>query len=127
MNLEGALKPLKATDTVDWPSGTQDPFQATLAAIVNAATTTTSGDPVLTPPLYGRWHAGKDAAKLKPPGLTWFDELNLDPRHRAVSAFGTRVRARASRSVNGFRLATSRRSAEREPAHAPSTVEFECQ
>ena len=91
VNLEGALKPLKATDTVDWPSGTQDPFQATLAAIVNAATTTASGDPVLTPPLYGRWHAGKDAAKLKPPGLTWFDELNLDPRHRAVSAFGTQV------------------------------------
>jgi hypothetical protein len=91
VNVEGALKPLKMTDTADWPSGTQDAFQTTLAAIVNAGTITSSGDPVLTPPLYGRWHAGKDAAKRAPPGLTWFDELNLDPRHRAVSAFGTRV------------------------------------
>jgi hypothetical protein len=91
VNVEGALKPLKASDTVDWPSGTQDPFQAALAAIVNTGTMTSSGDPVLAPPLYGRWHAGKETAKRTPPGLTWFDELNLDPRHRAVSAFGTRV------------------------------------
>lgn len=90
--LEGALQPLRAPVVPEWPDNTAEPFQAALAPIVNAAITLPTGDPLLAPPLYGRWHAGSDAARrTPPPALTWFDELNLDPRHRVAAAFGTRV------------------------------------
>jgi hypothetical protein len=90
--LEGALQPLRAAVVQEWPDNTKDSFQTALAPIVNSAVTLASGDPLLAPPLYGRWHAGLDAARrTPPPPLTWFDELNLDPRHRVVAAFGTRV------------------------------------
>jgi hypothetical protein len=91
MQLEGALQPLRVDSTPEWPNNTMEPFQTALAAIVNSAVTPPSEDPLLAPPLYGRWHAGRDSAKRTPPELTWFDELNLDPRHRVVAAFGTRV------------------------------------
>lgn len=54
-------------------------------------------DPVITPPLYGTWHAltkrllterdGTDAAHRD----NWVHELNLDPRFRAAAGLGTRV------------------------------------
>jgi hypothetical protein len=91
LQLEGALKPLRTDTTLDWPANTKDAFQEELATIVNSTEALPSEDPLLAPPLYGRWHAGSDEAKRTPPGLTWFDELNLDPRHRVVAAFGTRV------------------------------------
>jgi hypothetical protein len=91
LQLEGALQPLRIDTSREWPPNTMVSFQTALAPIVNATTTAPTGDPLLAPPLYGRWHAGLDAAKPQPAGVTWFDELNLDPRHRAVAAFGTRV------------------------------------
>src|SRR5262249_25017673 len=68
-------------------------FQGELAKIVNlpgiAQAIDSKADPLLAPPLYGRWHAARSTVT---PGATpWFDELNLDPRHRSVAAFGTRV------------------------------------
>lgn len=54
-------------------------------------------DPVITPPIYGRWHAGvsrllkdRDGSELPDSG-NWIHELNLDPRFRAAGGFGTRV------------------------------------
>jgi len=54
-------------------------------------------DPVITAPLYGRWHAlqkrllkdrnGNDL----PDNGNWIHELNLDPRFRVASGTGTRV------------------------------------
>jgi hypothetical protein len=90
LGLEGALRAMTAVDAPPWPTGAQQPFQSALADIVNTPATLPSGDPLLAPPLYGRWHAARDAAKLTPPP-TWFDELNLDPRYRALAAFGTLV------------------------------------
>jgi hypothetical protein len=75
----------------EWPVNTMVTFQSALAPIVNSIVTSPSDDPLLAPPLYGRWHAGLDKARPQPEGVTWFDEMNLDPRHRAVAAFGTRV------------------------------------
>ncbi|MDF0645214.1 MAG: hypothetical protein P0111_14380 [Nitrospira sp.] len=93
------------------------PFQGRLAALLNladdyAATSASaanagaglppipaddSDDPVVTPPVYGRWHAavsrvlkergGSDVAHNR----NWLHELNLDPRYRVASGFGTRV------------------------------------
>ncbi|MXS83574.1 hypothetical protein [Nitrosomonas oligotropha] len=54
-------------------------------------------DPLITPPIYGRWHAlrnrvlkeadGSDA----PNNQNWLHQLNLDPRWRSAAGFGTDV------------------------------------
>jgi hypothetical protein len=112
------------------PPGPPHPFQTALAVIINladdygteisaaansAAATelppdakdkdelATSGDPLIVPPLYGRWHAlmtRLDPAEATPPDpedpadpakKRWVQELNLDPRHRVAAGFGTEV------------------------------------
>ena len=54
-------------------------------------------DPLIVPPLYGRWHSltgrlltDRDGTPLDPDS-NWVHELNLDPRHRLAAGFGTRV------------------------------------
>ena len=54
-------------------------------------------DPLITAPLYGRWHAltkrllkDRDDADLDP-NDNWVHELNLDPRWRSAAGFGTTV------------------------------------
>jgi hypothetical protein len=54
-------------------------------------------DPVITPPLYGTWHAmtkrllvDRDGSDL-PNRANWVHELNLDPRFRVAAGLGTRV------------------------------------
>lgn len=54
-------------------------------------------DPLITAPLYGRWHAltqrlltDRDGDPVDPDD-NWVHELNLDPRHRLSAGFGTRV------------------------------------
>jgi hypothetical protein len=87
-------------------------FQTKLAGLINLtddyATTPaeaantgsgvlTSPDPVITPPLYGRWHSLtsrllKDRDRNDFPFAgNWVHELNLDPRFRVPAGFGTRV------------------------------------
>jgi hypothetical protein len=54
-------------------------------------------DPLITPPLYGRWHAAVDRLLTDHAGVAvandrnWVHELNLDPRFRVPAGFGTRV------------------------------------
>lgn len=54
-------------------------------------------DPLITPPLYGRWHAAIDRLLTKADGTpaphirNWIHELNLDPRFRVPAGYGTRV------------------------------------
>ncbi|MEJ1961105.1 MAG: hypothetical protein WDO56_05955 [Gammaproteobacteria bacterium] len=54
-------------------------------------------DPLITPPLYGRWHAAVERLLTDAGGATlpnnrnWIHELNLDPRFRVSAGFGTRV------------------------------------
>lgn len=54
-------------------------------------------DPVVTMPLYGRWHAlqqrllrERDGTPVRPDD-NWVADLNLDPRHRVAAGFGTRI------------------------------------
>lgn len=54
-------------------------------------------DPIITSPLYGRWHAlqqrllkGRDNQDLPHP-KNWVHELNLDPRFRVSAGIGTQV------------------------------------
>ena len=54
-------------------------------------------DPLITPTLYGRWHAlterlleERDGSPAPNP-KNWVHELNLDPRYRTGAGFGTNV------------------------------------
>ena len=93
--VEGALA---ADDTVParpapWPPDARRRPSRPRWPIVNAPawppSTDPNDDPLLAPPLYGRWHAARATVDADNPA--WFDLLNLDPRHRIVAAFGTRV------------------------------------
>lgn len=96
------------------------PFQADLAAFLNLAddysakeaadANQASGisnkdpgdvddtdDPMITPPMYGKWHAmverlleEKDGSPISP-DKNWIHQLNLDPRWRTAAGFGTGV------------------------------------
>ncbi len=98
------------------PRDYPQPFQQKLASFVNlpddyatapaATANQDSGlglavqgdpDPLITAPLYGRWHAltqrllaARDGTAVDPDD-NWVHELNLDPRHRVAAGFGTRV------------------------------------
>jgi hypothetical protein len=57
----------------------------------------TDPDPLITAPLYGRWHAlterllkEQDGSDVEQNG-NWIHELNLDPRHRLAAGFGTKI------------------------------------
>ncbi|MEU1284469.1 hypothetical protein [Kitasatospora sp. NPDC005856] len=67
-----------------------------------------AADPVITPPLYGRWHARtsrllsrRDGTPVPAPeNRNWVHRLNLDPRFRIAANFGTQViRARQEEFV----------------------------
>jgi hypothetical protein len=100
----------------NWDQPYPHPFQSALAKFVNlpddyatqsakdanAATGLGPGiaddpDPLITAPIYGRWHAliqrlltNRDGTPA-PNNQNWVHKLNLDPRHRATAAFGTNV------------------------------------
>jgi len=126
LRLGGALKvPNEALNAADqawlqkyenWASPYPRPFQEKLARLINLAddyqTTTAaaanataaltadvsgSDDPLITPPLYGRWHAKRSRLLEERDGTRapnadkWLHQLNLDPRHRTSAGFGTGV------------------------------------
>jgi len=122
LKLGGALKipfdTLKEEDKADvikydnWDQPYPHPFQTALAGFINLAddysektaaqANTDAGldsdpDPLITAPLYGRWHAltqrllnASDDSDLSP-NDNWVHELNLDPRYRVAAGFGTKV------------------------------------
>ncbi|OLE22766.1 MAG: hypothetical protein AUI36_33780, partial [Cyanobacteria bacterium 13_1_40CM_2_61_4] len=96
LGLEGALRAVE-TKPDEWPKETRVPFQTALQKILNtpwdtATNETAQNDPIVGPPIYGCWQAARHTVQITPPPpLNWLDELNLDPRHRAVAALGTQV------------------------------------
>ncbi|MGH9248000.1 MAG: hypothetical protein ACRD0W_00545 [Acidimicrobiales bacterium] len=100
----------------DWDQPSPHPFQRAFATLVNLADDYTRNsaeaanadtglgpaveddpDPLITPPLYGRWHALTARLLTTPDGTpqdpddNWVHELNLDPRFRVPAGFGTDV------------------------------------
>ena len=99
----------------NWDQPYPQPFQTTLAAFINlpddyAAQTATAAnaataipgiaddpDPLITAPLYGRWHALTQRLLTKQDGTpadnitNWVHKLNLDPRFRVPASFATDV------------------------------------
>ncbi|MEU5261523.1 hypothetical protein [Amycolatopsis sp. NPDC021455] len=126
--LRGALKvPERAGDPID-PAENWDhfvdtgaappyphPFEQAMAGLLNLAddyqrhepaaahaaspAATAGPDPVITPPLYGRWHAlttrllnDENGTPVSPEVLRgWLHRLNLDPRFRIAAGLGTQV------------------------------------
>jgi hypothetical protein len=79
-----------------WPAAERDAFVPKLAAMLNqpddALTQDTDAEPIVAPPLWGRWHAA--TARLDPAPLAtpqWFHEVNADPRLRATAGLGAEV------------------------------------
>lgn len=78
----------------------QSPQDANSAAQLNAdlpIDPNDDADPLITPPIYGRWHAmvervleDQDQNQIHH-NYNWITELNLDPRYRVPAHFGTRV------------------------------------
>jgi hypothetical protein len=126
LKLGGALQvpfdTLKAEDKAEiskydnWATPYPQPFQRDLAHFINlnddyaakeaqqANQDSTLGtaieddpDPLITPPLYGRWHALQQRLLVDADGNfldhadNWVHELNLDPRWRVAAGTGTRV------------------------------------
>lgn len=77
----------------EWSAADKKRFQPPLALMLNLATPVTEKssdpDPIVVPPIYGRYHAGVDKVDPNAPG--WVNELNLDPRLRAAAGLGARV------------------------------------
>lgn len=94
-------------DFEQWAKNYPTPFQQQLAAFVNlsdsyqidgpGADGTADPDPMVTPPLYGRWHALTERLLDEANGTpvphraNWVHDLNLDPRFRSAAGFGTAV------------------------------------
>jgi hypothetical protein len=126
LRLGGALRVPRASlsddDLADvrryerWDQPGPHPFQDALARLVNLADSYQidtaqdanqgSGlgvaveddpDPLVTPPLYGRWHALQQRLLHDRNGdpldsdHSWVHDLNLDPMHRMTAGFGTQV------------------------------------
>ncbi|EKV01580.1 hypothetical protein Lepto7375DRAFT_3751 [Leptolyngbya sp. PCC 7375] len=127
LRLGGALKVPKSTPPDDdWAQPYPQEFQRKLAAFINLAddyaqkgalkANEESGlwevvnpddgeesaskidpDPLITPPLYGRWHSLTQRLLSDRQGTpvenqeNWVHTLNLDPRFRVAAGFGTRV------------------------------------
>lgn len=99
LELQGALR-VPDVESAEWPQEARTRFQGKLKEILNApwqAMNEPGHDPLFAPPIYGRWQAAQHTVELDPepgdpqPSPPWLHELNLDPRHRAVAALGTRV------------------------------------
>jgi hypothetical protein len=87
---------------IDYVDATKDIGTVNSAAAVPQIDDSNGGkindpDPVITSPLYGRWHAIQNrllynnTGNYLPNNKNWIHELNLDPRFRVAAGFGTKV------------------------------------
>ncbi len=86
----------------DYGAQTAQAAHQNLTAVADSFTesrmvTAADPDPLVTPPLYGRWHAltsrlltNRDGTPVTP-NTNWVHELNLDPRFRVPAGTGGRV------------------------------------
>jgi len=88
LKISGFTKPLGELLNVS-----EERLQATAGSTSNFA-----GDPVVTPPVYGKWHAGvkivdplPDDTEGTPITANWLQHVNLDPRYRAIAGVGSRI------------------------------------
>lgn len=95
LGLDGALHS-PATSETPWTEPAKDSFQSALQTWINQPSALTddpahpnAADPVIAPPIYGRWAAAIQSVDRTSAG--WENDLNLDPRNRAPAGMGTQV------------------------------------
>jgi hypothetical protein len=98
IGLEGALKSPSTVSTKFPDPPASNAFQVQLQKIANLPVTiigtSSSGDPVISVPIYGSNHAKTSATDVVTLDITksnWVNDLNRDPRTRVPAGFGTTV------------------------------------
>jgi hypothetical protein len=116
LGLQGALQSV-LTKPTDWKDPDKTNFQSAVQTFINTADVPVldlanpGDDPVIAPPIYGRWHAAVQSVDRTAAG--WVNDLNLDPRNRSGAGMGTEVvqdertqlMASAWQQVDGIRQA----------------------
>ncbi len=109
LGMEGALKP-PSFEPDPWPANNTEgdaKFKEKLRGVLNLShdmqdeatsindpqtpffTPDIGKDPIITPPLYGQWHALVNQLAATG-GKKWLRSLNLDPRNRGAAGLGTK-------------------------------------
>jgi hypothetical protein len=91
LGLEGALQSL-STEPTAWNDPGKSAWQADVETFINhpdASFNPADPDPIVAPPIYGRWHAAVQSVDRTAAG--WVNDLNLDPRDRSAGGMGTQV------------------------------------
>jgi hypothetical protein len=95
LGLEGALHSV-LTQPTPWNDPDKTNFQSDVQNFINVTTFSADdpgnpnpNDPVIAPPIYGRWHAAVQSVDRTAVG--WVNDLNLDPRNRSGAGMGTQV------------------------------------
>ncbi len=95
LGLDGAIQSISTTET-PWNDPPKTAFQSAIQPWINDTNPTVDDpahpapdDPVVVPPIYGRWHAAVTSVDRTQPG--WINTLNLDPRNRSAGGMGTQV------------------------------------
>jgi hypothetical protein len=113
LGLQGALQSV-LTQPTPWNDPPKSAFQIDVQNFINnpdASFDPSKPDPIIAPPIYGRWHAAVSAVDRTAAG--WVNDLNLDPRDRSGGGMGTQVvqvertalMASAWQQVDGVRAA----------------------
>ena len=74
----------------EWTGGFADRFRDAMRSLIDVPVDT-GADPPVTPPLYAGRHADQTTSPPIGTPPLWLGELNLNPQHRAVAAYGTRM------------------------------------
>ena len=113
LGLQGALQSVLTEPTV-WDDPQKTAFQTDVQNFISnpaASFDPMQPDPIIAPPIYGRWHAAVSSVSRTAAG--WVNDLNLDPRDRSAGGMGTQViqtertalMASAWQQVDGVRAA----------------------
>ena len=89
LGLEGALMS-RHTQPRGFTTSVGPAFRAALRQRL-APPLASATDPLVAPPIYGARHANETNVPPDTAWPNWLRDLNLDPRYRAVAAFGTAV------------------------------------
>lgn len=87
--LEGVLAQVSENNEPGlWDSQEAEEYKEVLKDFLHLSQTG-DPDPIITPEIYGKWHA--NSSELSPSGSGWLDVLNLDPRNRVAAGVGAEV------------------------------------
>ena len=95
LGLEGALRSTLTVPT-PWNDPDKTNFQTAVQTFINQPAAMNDDpsnpipdDPVIAPPIYGRWPARVQAVDRTAAG--WINDLNLDPRNRSGGGMGSQI------------------------------------